>query len=89
MQVHKTIIDGERARQLLEDETLTGIFEKLRDVYMSGWQNSEPHDVEGRERLYMAVQVLEHVRSHIRVMAEAGKLATAQIERLKNRRGIQ
>lgn len=89
MNVHQTLIDGERARQLLEDETLTAIFEKVKEHYLDGWQATLPDDVEGRERLYIAIQVLEHVRAHIRVVAEAGQLAKAQVERLKTRRGIQ
>lgn len=89
MDRHQTIIDGERARLLLEDETLATIFEKVKQAYLEGWQATLPDDVEGRERLYVAIQVLEHVRGHIRVMADAGQLAKAQIERLKNRRGLQ
>ncbi len=89
MDLHKTILDGERARQLIQDETLGELFDRLRSAYVESWTNTDPIDVEGRERLYMAVQVLEHVRTNLRVLAEAGKLATAQIERLKNRRGLQ
>lgn len=89
MDRHQTIIDGERARLLLEDETLATIFERVKQAYIDGWQASLPDDVDGRERLYTAIQVLEHIRDHIRVMADAGYLAKAQIERLKNRRGLQ
>lgn len=89
MDVHKTIVDGTQAQQLLENETLKAILESIEESYIQGWRTSEASDYDGRERLYLALQILEHIKTHLRVVAEAGKLATAQIERLKNRRGIQ
>ena len=79
-------IAGRRAKELLEDPVMQQAFRALHDTYLDAWERTETDDKEGRERLFMAVQALEHVALHLRVLSEAGRLASAQIEKLKNKR---
>jgi len=83
MSYEREVIDGERARALLEDETFKALFDAVEKDYILAWRRTDPFETEGRERLYIALHVLDHVRTHLRVMAESGQLAIAQLEKLK------
>lgn len=89
MDVGKAISEGEKAKDLLENYLFKEIFTSLKNAYLDGWVATDAADVDGRERLYIAVQILDHIQTHVRVVAESGKLAIAQVERIKKSRGIQ
>lgn len=80
------VIDGHRAKELLADPVLIKVLNDIEDQYIDAWRKTADHDIDARERLYQSIQSLEHIRVHLRVMAEAGKLATAHIERLKGKK---
>lgn len=82
------IIEGREAQQLLDSSVLQRALDDLEHQYVDAWRTSDAADVQGRERLFHAVQCVEHFRGHLRIAVERGKLAAAQLERLKGRGGI-
>lgn len=64
---------------LLRDELLTEAFDTLRAEYLAGWEASPARDTDGRERLWLAVQVLGKVRGHLEQVVADGRLASREL----------
>jgi hypothetical protein len=73
-----------RARQLLDDEMLTDAFKTLEDAYMSGWRRTTIDDVAGREKLFLAVNIVAKIRDHLAAAVTNGKLAQAELNEIAN-----
>lgn len=58
------------------------IFTRLEADYIAGWRNKSAGDTDARERLWLAVQVIGVVRDHLIIVANNGKLARAELDRL-------
>ena len=76
------IVRAARARELLESELMKEIFTQLEANYIAAWRNSGARDTDARERLWLAVQVLGVVKDHLIIVANNGKLAQAELDRL-------
>jgi hypothetical protein len=76
------IVRAARARELLESELMKEIFTQLEADYIAAWRNSGARDTDARERLWLAVQVLGVVKDHLIIVANNGKLAQAELDRL-------
>lgn len=62
-----------RARALMGDELMVGVFDKLRAGYAEQWgQCTNP---ELRDRLWLKTQALNDVQADLLTMIETGKLA--------------
>lgn len=81
-QKERDILRGRRAQQLLDDELVTEIFGTLKAEYLTAWENSNARDSVGREMLWQAVQIVGKVKSHLQSMANDGKIAKAEVERM-------
>jgi hypothetical protein len=73
---------GARATELLESDLMKDIFTRLEADYIAGWRNTSAGDTDARERLWLAVQVIGVVRDHLIIVANNGKLARAELDRL-------
>ncbi len=67
------------ARQLIEDELLEEAFKGLEDAYTSGWRSSLIDDVNAREKLFLAINIVGKVRDHLSKILSDGKLADAEL----------
>lgn len=72
---------GTRAKETLD--ALSETFEALEREYFEAWKQCPQRDTEGRERLYMACQIVLKVREHLRSVSDTGKLARKQIDDIK------
>lgn len=81
MSTEEDIKRGELAQALLNNPLLTEILEGLKDTYIERWLSSNPEDVEGRERLFIAVNVVDDFSRNLRVVVENGKLTKAIFKR--------
>lgn len=85
--LQSAITRGQQAKALLDNEMLQEAFRKLEDDYTAAWKTWAAADTAGRERLWMAMNVLGKVRDHLgRVLAD-GKLAKFELEELINKAG--
>jgi hypothetical protein len=78
------IARGARAKELLESELMREVFRQIEEDYVAGWPNTSARDTDARERLWLAVQVLGVVKDHLVIVANDGKLAQAEVDRLAN-----
>ena len=76
------ITRGARAKELLGSETLKQVFAQIEANYIEGWRRTSARDTDARERLWLAVQVVGVVKDHLVIIANDGKLAQAELDRL-------
>lgn len=74
---------GNRAQALLESEVLKEAFAYLHTEYMKAWRNTRSMDVQARERLFQAVNILDKVKDQLFIWSEEGKLASKDLAAIK------
>jgi hypothetical protein len=71
-----------RAQNLLANELLTEAFSGLEEAYTSAWRTTTIEDVSGREKLFLAINIVGKVRDHLTSVVTNGKLAAAELKQL-------
>jgi hypothetical protein len=71
-----------RAQSLLGSELLTEAFKGLEDTYTAAWRSTTIDDVSGREKLFLAINIVGKVRDHLTGIVTNGKLAAAELKQL-------
>lgn len=72
---------GQRAKDLLSDETLTEAFGRIEQVYMDAWRGSSLDDVKLRERTHIAVSLLSDLKNQLSSFIVDGKAAAEQLDK--------
>jgi hypothetical protein len=75
----------ERARgaeALLKNDLLAECFKGLEESYIMAWRSTAIEDVIGREKLFLAINVVGKVRDHLNIIVANGKLAAAELQAL-------
>lgn len=75
---------GKRAKRILEDELWLDAWATLENALVSGWKTSPARDAEGREALWMALQMAGRVRASLESHMRTGQMAEMQLERNLN-----
>jgi hypothetical protein len=71
-----------RAQQLLDDELIKEAFEALERAYITRWRATAIEDVTGREKLFLAINVVGKVKDHLTAAVADGKLAATELNNL-------
>lgn len=71
---------GNRAREVLENESFEWAFETLKTEIIESWQKAPEQDPQGREKLWLSLKLLQKVRSNLQARLETGKLATLELQ---------
>lgn len=71
-----------RAQELLDHELLTETFKTLEENYASAWRSTVIDDAAGREKLFLAINIVGKVRDHLNAVVANGKLAQAELKEL-------
>lgn len=71
-----------QAQELLDNELLTEAFKTLEDDYASAWRSTMIDDVQGREKLFLAINIVGKVRDHLNAAVANGRLAQAELAEL-------
>lgn len=80
--LHKAAAKAVRAQSLLEHELLAEAFTALENAYTSAWRATTIDDVSGREKLFLAINIVGKVRDHLTAVVNNGKLAQAELKQL-------
>lgn len=70
---------GDEARQLLEHPLLAEAFQTIRNEVTEQWQSSPARDVEGREKLWLTLRLLNRLEGQLQSVVETGKVARATL----------
>jgi len=76
------VAKARRAQDLIDDELLGEAFRTLEDNYASAWRATLIDDVAGREKLFLAINIVGKVRDHLTAVVANGKLAQAELKEL-------
>jgi hypothetical protein len=71
-----------RAEALLDDELLNEAFGTLEKSYITAWRATTVDDAAGREKLFLAINIVGKVRDHLAGVVANGKLARAELKEL-------
>lgn len=71
-----------RAQSLLDNELLLEAFSGLEDAYTKAWRATTIEDVSGREKLFLAINIVGKVRDHLNAVVSNGTLAAAELKDL-------
>jgi hypothetical protein len=71
-----------RSQQLLDNDLLSEAFTALEQNYTAAWRATTIDDVGGREKLFLAINIVGKVRDHLGAIVANGKLAQAELKEL-------
>lgn len=75
-------VRGVRARELLESDLLAEAFTSLESAYTNAWRLTTIDDVSGREKLFLAINIVGKVKDHLTAIMNNGKLAATELRQL-------
>jgi hypothetical protein len=81
--LQRAVNRAQQARTLLESDLLKESFKSLEDAYTAAWRATKIEDVTGREKLFLAVNVIGKVRDHLSGIVSNGSVAEAEIKDLR------
>ncbi|MBR0959865.1 hypothetical protein [Bradyrhizobium japonicum] len=71
-----------RAKALLDDKILNEAFNALEKSYIAAWRATTVDDAAGREKLFLAINIVGKVRDHLAGVVANGQLARAELKEL-------
>lgn len=78
----KDLARATRAQSLLSNDLLVDAFNGLEEAYTAAWRATTIDDVSGREKLFLAINVVGKVRDHLSKVVSNGKIAQAELKAL-------
>jgi len=73
---------GIQADALLRSEVLLEAFNALEAKYLATWKTTTGPESEAREKLWLAIKVIEDVHNHLKRAVRDGKIAQDDINRM-------
>ena len=80
MELNQRLYNGDRAREVLENEAFTDSFSAIETEILSQWKSSPARDLEGREKLWQLLSLLGKLKSTLQTTLDTGKLAKLELE---------
>ena len=80
--LHKDAARAAQAQHLLSDDILQEAFTTLETAYVERWRATHIDDDKGREKLFVAVNVIGKVKDHLASVVSNGAVAKAEIDNL-------
>ena len=77
------IYAGNRAKEVLENEVFIQVWADVEQELTRAWQDSPARDTEGREKIFLTLQMLRKLKGAIQSTLETGKLAEAELRHQK------
>lgn len=74
---------GRQAAAILENPAFIAAVDALEKTYSDDWKNTPAPDLQGRERLYTALQVSRDFVAQLVAMVSSGKISAQQLAKLK------
>lgn len=81
-ELSRTATKAMRAQNLLDNELLQEAFKVLEDSYTAAWRATTVHQVDDREKLFLAINIVGKVRDHLVSVVGNGKLAARELKDL-------
>lgn len=79
---------GQKASELLDNELLLQALEAIESEVVAQWEQCPARDKDGKEALWQLFKTSKKFRSILLGYVETGKLATEQLRRFEERKGL-
>lgn len=80
MELEQRIYNGDRAREVLENEAFTAALADIKQEITEQWKQSPARDTEGREKLWQLLKLADKLEATLRTSLETGKLAVLDLQ---------
>lgn len=80
--LNRDLTRATKAKALLDNELLQEAFKTLEDGYYAAWRATRLEDQTGRERLFLAANVIGKVKDHLAAVLANGTVAQAELHKL-------
>ena len=80
MTIESRIYEGQRAKEILDNEVFQKVFVDCRNEITDQWKNSPARDEQGREKLWLMLSLANKLESMIKTTLETGKLANLEMQ---------
>jgi len=80
MTLEKRVYDGNRAKEILDNEVFQQVWIDIEQEYVEAWKNSPARDEEGRQKIWVYVQLMQKLKAQIVSTFESGKMAKLELE---------
>jgi hypothetical protein len=77
----KAMDTARRANDVLMDPVLVEAFNELEARYTSEWKTSKVDEGIKRERAYIAVQMLDDLKTQLQIYVDQGRVAERQLQK--------
>lgn len=71
---------GDRAREVLDNEAFQAVFTDIEQELTKAWKTSPQRDADARERIHLALTMLNKVKACLHTTLDTGKLATLDLQ---------
>jgi hypothetical protein len=80
MTPEQRVYDGDRAREVLENEVFQQVFADLATEITEQWKKSPARDEAGRHELWLMQSLLSKLQTMLQTTLDTGKLARLDLE---------
>jgi hypothetical protein len=80
MEIEQRIYQGDRAREVLENEAFGAAFADIKQEITEQWKQSPARDHEGREKLWQLLKLADKLEATLRSALETGQLAKLDLQ---------
>ena len=80
MNLSERLYNGDRAREVLENEAYTAAWADIETEILTQWKQSPARDADGREKLWQLLSLLHKLQATLKTTLETGKLAMMELE---------
>jgi len=80
MKIEQRIYNGDRAREVLENEAFVEAFNAIETEVIEQWKSSPARDAAGRESMWTYLMLLSKLKAQLTQTLETGKLAQMELQ---------
>lgn len=84
MTLEQRIYKADRAREVLENEAFQQVFADYKQEITDQWTKSPARDLEGREKLWLMLSLLNKLEAMLQSSLDSGKMARLDLEHEKS-----
>lgn len=81
MELAERMARAVKAREIMDNPIYLESFNLMKEEVIDQWQKSPVRDVEGREKLWLMLSIMEKFQSNLHRVIETGKLAQYEMGR--------
>jgi hypothetical protein len=82
IELQKAVNRAQKAASLLDNDLLNEAFKTLEQSYIDFWRMTKPEDSLGREKAFIAINIVGKVKDHLQKVVDNGRLAQADLNKL-------